>query len=216
MNNKSRLRTLIKHIPEVIRWVFVGLMALIVLVFSPQEFLEGAVFLVVALVVIWVLTRKGVMFGLLFLLLRYGIVFGFGIVVLLGSLLIPAEFLLTRFTGNQTTGTVVEVFRVRFDDAYRIAFNDSTGARQVFTDVESFARPYTLGQELTIAYLPGDDSGLFNAVVVRPLLPDELPLVILTPIMLLIGRWITLVGWRAWREPKTKATESVTSETSAK
>jgi hypothetical protein len=114
----------------------IGLGALVVMTqlpSNPQYYLEYVVFLIL----LWVLLGRGVLFLLLAFLFRTGIAFGFGIIILLCSFWIPTEFVLTLFTGNQTTGT-----------------------------------------------------------------PDEL---LLTPIMLLIGRWVTLVGWRAWREGRTQA-----------
>jgi hypothetical protein len=126
---------------------------------------------------------------------RSGVLLILGIGILLGILLIYAEFLVIRFWGMQTIGRVESVFQPRFDNQYQISFNDHTGSRITFT-TGRFGPRYAVGDMVTVAYLPDDQGGLFVALIVRPLLPDDLPIVITFSVITLIGIGLVRLGWQ--------------------
>lgn len=87
------------------------------------------------------------------------------------------------------------VFQPRFDNQYRIVFDDTSGSQITFTSGR-FGTSYTLGDTVTVAYLPDDQGGFFEALIVRPLLPDELPIVISVLVICLVGGWLIKLGWQ--------------------
>jgi hypothetical protein len=192
MNKIPPLRTwanYMKHIPRIIGWGVVGIIVLITLVTRPQVLVEIAAAIVFVIV-------------LFLLVIRFPL--GMGIFIMVLPLWLAGEFLLIRFTGIQTTRTVVNVSigGRRSSTSVRIEFTNNRGARQTFNDFPRLARLYSVGQELTIAYRPGhgqDSNTFFDAVVVRPLLPDDIPLVIIITFTMLIAYGLLVVGRRKRR-----------------
>lgn len=113
-----------------------------------------------------------------------------GIILLIGLTLSVRSFQITLSRGIQTTGELVEITTAyRGARVYHIAFRDQSNMLWTFT-TGHFGLPYSVGDRLTIAYLPSNPKG---AVVVRPLFPDDAVLV--CTIALLYGASICFIVW---------------------
>jgi hypothetical protein len=116
----------------------------------------------------------------------------FGSVTLISLLLLGGLAIYTRLSGTITTGVVTRSFGVRFSTFYDVEFTIEAGQR-VTISVGRFGPRYERGSTVSVVYRAENPAGAF---LVRPLLPDDLPIVVSTPIVGLIG-WLSFrFGWR--------------------